>query len=87
MNLGHSSNVQVGETLYHIQTEDRGADHPFIDTTVYASGRLLHRRTTSYYDVLNTDGDLQEILRQRVEDQHHSVIEELRSGSFKAPMP
>ncbi len=58
MNLGHSSNVQVGETLYHVQTEDRGADHPFIDTTVYASGRLLHRRTTSYYDVLNTDGDL-----------------------------
>ena len=56
MNLGHSSNVQVGETLYHVQTEDRGADHPFIDTTVYASGRLLHRRTTSYYDVLNTDG-------------------------------
>jgi hypothetical protein len=37
--------------------------------------------------VLNTDGDLQEILRQRVEDQHHSVIEELRSGSFKAPVP
>ncbi len=87
MNLGHSSNVQVGRTLYHVQTEDRGADHPFIDTTVYASGRLLHRRTTSYYDVLHTDGDLQEILRQRVVDQHHSVIEELRSGSFKAPVP
>ncbi|HYL09721.1 MAG TPA: hypothetical protein VEU31_03205 [Candidatus Acidoferrales bacterium] len=87
MNLGHSSNVHIGDAVYHVQTEDRGADHPFIDTTVYASGRVLHRRTTSYYDVLNMDGDLQETLRKRVEDQHHSVIEELRSGALKLAPP
>jgi hypothetical protein len=87
MNLGHSSNVHIGDAVYHVQTEDRGADHPFIDTTVYASGRVLYRRTTSYYDVLNMDGDLQQILRKRVEDQHHSVIEELRSGALKVAPP
>ena len=87
MNLGHTSNVHVGDATYHVQTEDRGADHPFIDTTVYASGRVLHRRTTSYYDVLNQEGDIQEILRQRVEDQHRSVIEELRSGTMKLAPP
>jgi hypothetical protein len=87
MNLGHSSNVRIGDAVYHVQTEDRGADHPFIDTTVYASGRVLHRRTTSYYDVLNSDSDIQEILKQRVEEQHHSVIEELRSGALKLAPP
>lgn len=87
MNLGHSSNVHVGDAVYHVQTEDRGADHPFIDTTVYADGRVLHRRTTSYYDLLNMEGNLHEVLRQRLEDQHHSVIEELRSGALKVAPP
>ncbi len=87
MKHGHSSNVQVGDTVYHVQTEDRGAQHPFIDTTVYASGRVLHRRTTSYYDVLDMDGDTEEVLRQRVEDQHRTVIDELRSGAMKVALP
>lgn len=87
MNLGHSTNVHIGDAVYHVQTEDRGHEHPFIDTTVYASGRVLHRRTTSYYDVLDSGGDIQEILKQRVEDQHHNVIEELRSGTLKLAAP
>ena len=87
MNLGHSTNVHIGDAVYHVQTEDRGHDHPFIDTTVYASGRVLHRRTTSYYDVLNSGDDIQEILKQRVEDQHKGVIQELRSGTLKLAAP
>lgn len=83
MNLGHNSNVQVNGTAYHVQTEDRGADHPFIDTTVYSGGRVVHRRTASYADLLKTDGDLQLFLQKRVEDQHRAVIDEIRAGSLQ----
>ncbi|HXN23615.1 MAG TPA: hypothetical protein VOA41_12815 [Candidatus Dormibacteraeota bacterium] len=83
MNLGHNSNVQVGRTAYHVQTEDRGSEHPFIDTTVYSGGHVVYRRTASYADLLKTDGDRQILLQKRVEDQHRTVIDEIRAGSLQ----
>ncbi len=82
MSLGFNSNVRLGGTVYHVQTEERGSDHPFIDTTVYASGRVLHRRTTSYHDLLGSDKADRAALQQRVEKQHSAVIEELRAGTL-----
>ncbi len=83
MLFGHNSNVKVGETLYHVQTEDRGASHAVIDTMVYHSGRVLHRRANSYADLLPLDADREEALRQRVSTQHQTVLDELRSGTLK----
>ncbi len=34
MGLGFNSNVELGATVYHVQTEDRGLHHPFVDTVV-----------------------------------------------------
>src|SRR5437879_11041842 len=52
MLFGHNSNVQAGGTNYHVQTEDRGTTNALIDTTVYFNGRVLHRRTNNYFDLL-----------------------------------
>lgn len=87
MKLGHNSDVQVGETVYHVQTEERGAEHPFIDTTVYFSGRVLHRRTTSFYDLLEMEGDHEPLLKQRVDEQHRAVLDDIRSGALKLAPP
>ncbi len=87
MNLGFNSNVRLGDTLYHIQTEDRGAGHPFIDTTVYAQGRVVHRRTSGYQDLLDSPGGREATLQQRAEQQHRSVLEELRAGALKVTPP
>ena len=54
MNFGFNSNVRVGETLYHVQTEDRGPSHPFLDTVVYEAGRVVYKLSTSYQDFLNS---------------------------------
>src|SRR6266853_6112982 len=83
MLFGHNSNVKVGEVLYHVQTEDRGTSHAVIDTMVYHSGRVLHRRANSYADLLPLDAAREEKLKQRVSVQHHAVLEELRSGTLK----
>jgi hypothetical protein len=87
MLFGHNSNVKIGETLYHVQTEDRGTSHAVIDTMVYQSGRVLHRRANSYADLLPLDGERESVLKQRVGAQHQSVLEELRSGSLKFAQP
>jgi hypothetical protein len=85
MVFGHNSNVKVGDTQYHVQTEDRGASHAVIDTMVYQGGRVLHRRANSYADLLPLDAHREGVLKDRVSTQHHAVLEELRSGALKFP--
>ena len=87
MLFGHNSNVKVGETLYHVQTEDRGASHAVIDTMVYEGGRVLHRRANSYADLLPLDAAREEALKLRVSTQHQAVLNELRSGTLKFTQP
>lgn len=82
MLFGHNSNVKIGATVYHVQTEDRGTSHAVIDTMVYQSGRVLHRRANSYADLLPLDAAREAKLKERVDAQHHAVLEELRSGKL-----
>jgi len=85
MLFGHNTDVKVGEAHYHVQTEDRGESHAIIDTTVYFGGRVLHRRTNSYKDLLPLDVTREDQLRKRVDGQHYQVLEELRGGTLKLP--
>ncbi len=87
MLFGHNSNVTVGGATYHVQTEDRGASHALIDTTVYLQGRVLHRRTNSYSDLLPLNPDREQSVRLRVAEQHRSIIEEIRKGALHLALP
>jgi hypothetical protein len=87
MLFGHNSNVMVGADVVHVQTEDRGASHAFIDTTVHWHGRVLHRRTSNYQDLLPLDGDKENALKVRLDDQHRGVIEEIRTGALTLTFP
>ena len=68
MNFGFNSNVRSGDTLYHVQTEDRGPSHPYLDTVVYEAGRVVYKRSTSYADFAKTAdaGGLQKQLHERL---------------------
>ncbi len=90
MVTGHNSNATIKGSTYHVQTEDRGVEHLFIDTTVYSNGHVLHRRTNSYYDLLPLTPETTQIVQQRLNAQHLQVMEEIRSGAMRltpAPVP
>ncbi len=87
MLFGHNTNVKAGDTTYHVQTEDRGPAHALIDTTVYFRGRVLHRRTNNYFDLLPLDADREQALRLRVDEQHHTVVEQIQSGALSVALP
>jgi hypothetical protein len=87
MLFGHNTNVAVGEITYHVQTEDRGVSNALIDTTVYFHGRVLHRRTNNYFDLLPLNAKSEPALKQRLDEQHRSVVEELRRGALHLPLP
>ena len=80
MKFGFNSQAQVGADVYDVQTEDRGASHPFIDTLVLIRGRVVYRHSTSYEDLAASGALDQAILRARVEKQHREILEALRGG-------
>lgn len=82
MLFGHNTNVTVGPVTYHVQTEDRGGEHALIDTTVFWRGRVLHRQTNNYRDLLPLNPEREVALRSRVDEQHHTVVEKIRDGSL-----
>jgi len=84
MSTGFNTDVRVGEQVFHIQTEDRGPAYPAIDTAVYQNGRVLHRRSSNYEQIVASEGFSSDELRRRVESQHRAVIDDLRSGALDA---
>ena len=87
MIFGHNTNVSVGAHKYHVQTEDAGTSSALIDTTVYAGGRVLHRRTNNYLDLLPLNPDSEKALKLRLDEQHRQVLEEIRTGALCLPPP
>ena len=87
MVFGHNSNLKLGSNTLHVQTEDRGAAHALIDTTVYYQGRVLHRRTNNYHDLLPMNEENQQALKSRVDEQHRTVLEAIRSGELQLAIP
>jgi hypothetical protein len=87
MIFGHNTNVSLGQTTYHVQTEDAGVISALIDTTVYCRGRVLHRRTNNYHDLLPLNPDREAALKLRLDEQHRQVLEEIRSGALYLPPP
>lgn len=80
MKFGFNSKAQVGADVYDVQTEDRGAAHPFIDTLVLTRGRVVYRHSTNYEDLTASGALDQAILRARVEKQHRDILDALRAG-------
>jgi hypothetical protein len=82
MSIGYNSKLERADGTYDVQTEDRGAAHPFIDTVVLLSGQVLHKRSVGYSDLLADGAADPDTVRERVQGQHLEVLEALRSGSL-----
>ena len=82
MSSGFNTDVTLGDRVFHVQTEDRGPQHPSIDTVVYRNGRILLRKSSNYVEFAASAGFSAENLKRRVETQHRQVIDSLRSGAL-----
>jgi hypothetical protein len=84
MSSGFNTDIDAGDRLFHVQTEDRGPEAFVIDTAVYHNGRVLYRRSCNYEHFAKSAEFNAEDLHDRVEEQHRSVIEDLQSGVLDA---
>jgi hypothetical protein len=58
-----------------------------IDTAVYQNGRVLLRRSSNYQEFAASAEFTPEGVRQRVEEQHRAIIQDLRSGAISISAP
>ena len=84
MSSGFNSDVNVGSEVCHVQTEDHGQPDCLIETLVYHRGRIFHRRTSNYSDLVAV-GISEEALLERVKAQHRAVIDAVRDGVIAVP--
>jgi hypothetical protein len=81
---GFNHNIMHKGKMFHIQTEDSGIKNPHIITHLFVGGNILSTKKTSYADILNSD-HLEEVVREIMEEQHKSMLRELKRGVYDPP--
>ena len=81
MLTGYNTDFKFQGKIYHCQTEDGGANSPFITSLLYFQGAILASRKTSYADILKADC-LDEVVRELMMEQHKQMIRDLMQGKL-----
>lgn len=80
MITGYNTDVRHNEVVLHVQTEDKGAENPFIESLVYVGGQVLAAKRASYADALAGGGERS--VPELMERQHRTVIAAIKNGRF-----
>ncbi|MEM9292683.1 MAG: hypothetical protein AAGD01_13455 [Acidobacteriota bacterium] len=82
MITGYNTDVRHNDTVYHVQTEDKGTSNPYIETLVYVGGRVLAAKRHNYAQLL-ADGGLEKDIVALMEGQHRRTLMAIRSGKLE----
>lgn len=81
MITGYNTDVRHQDVVFHVQTEDKGAENPFIESLVYVGGQVVAAKRASYADTLGTGQGERSVL-ELMERQHRTVIAAIKNGRF-----
>ncbi len=79
MFIGFNNNVVFKSDVYHVQTENGGTKKPVIVTTIYRKGGIVASKKTGYDDILS-DKNVEDTIKQLMENQHKNMIKALLGG-------
>jgi len=77
--------VLFQNTKLQVQTEDLGIDHAQIVSLVFSSGRILYSRKTAYAEIIGQN-DVQQVVADRVREQHHSLLDDIKDNVLAAEL-
>ena len=81
MIFGFNTEAVGKDGVYHVQTEDRGAKNPVIDSMIYMGGKIVDRRRTPYVPSELSTAQIEEMVRK----QHKELVDAIRSGTYVRP--
>src|SRR5918992_1851238 len=76
---GFNTDVNYEGCVYHVQTEDRGKENPFLESLVYIGGTIVAKKSTPYSEQLEqgaTDTAIASLLKR----QHQVIIAAIKAG-------
>jgi hypothetical protein len=76
---GYNTDVEHDGVVYHVQTEDKGLETPFILSLVYSGGAILASKRSRYEDLI-ASGFTDEALSERLKRQHLLICAAIHSG-------
>lgn len=78
---GFNLEIEHRGVRIHIQTQDKGKKAHYVESIVYASGKVLVSRKTYYTSFLHHP-DLEAKIQEIVKTQHSRILEEISTGQF-----
>jgi hypothetical protein len=81
MITGYNTDVRHNDVVFHVQTEDKGASNPFIESLVYVGGQVLASKRASYAELL-AQGKDDKAITALMDHQHRTMIAAIRYGKF-----
>src|ERR1044072_6252256 len=82
MITGFNTDVRYEGNIYHVQTEDRGQDNPFLESLVYIGGTIVAKKSTPYSQQLS-NGATEEMIASLLKRQHQVIIEAIKAGRIE----
>src|ERR1700686_1675358 len=81
---GFNTDIRHNDKVYHIQTEDKGLQNPYIESLVYVGGEILASKKTSYAEQAKSGVD-EKWIGSLMEQQHRTMIAAIKRGRFDQP--
>lgn len=85
MITGFNTDIKHNEKVYHIQTEDKGLQNPYIESLVYVGGEILASKKTSYAEQVKAGEVEEKWIGNLMEQQHRTMIAAIKRGRFDGP--
>jgi hypothetical protein len=82
MITGFNTDVPHEGRVYHVQTEDRGKEHPFLESLIYIGGTIVAKKQTPYSEQLN-NGATEELIAGLLKRQHQVIIAAIKAGRIE----
>lgn len=82
MLTGFNTDVEYDGVVYHVQTEDKGLQTPFILSLVYTGGEILASKRSPYDDLIAGGFD-EDVLARRLSRQHKLICAAIHAGRIE----
>ncbi len=82
MITGYNTDVDYDGVTYHVQTEDKGLQTPFILSLVYVGGAILASKRSPYDDLIAGGFD-EKLLVNRLQRQHKLICAAVHAGRIE----
>jgi hypothetical protein len=88
MITGYNTDVRHHDVVLHVQTEDKGAGNPLIESLVYVGGQVLAARRASYSSLLTDERSekVDKAIQSLMDRQHRTLIAAIRGGRFDSKL-